>query len=112
MAMLGFLYQIVPMLVWRRAYGREIGRGRPPAAATTERCSESLPRTGYWLYLIGLVTVSLATALGKAAAVRGSALVLAAGLGLFLVNLGCVLRHCVRPRVGRTTAAVVTGNAP
>lgn len=95
LAILGMLYKIVPFLVWFARYSQEIGRSRVPALA--DLYSPALQRVGYWTYLAGLAAVTVATALGHEAAVRYSCAVLTAGVVVFVLNVGLILRHLARP---------------
>lgn len=95
MAILGMLYKIVPFLVWFARYSPEVGRCRVPALS--DLYSPVLQRAGYWIYLAGLGALTLATALGHEAAVRAACAVLAAGVAVFALNVGLILRHLARP---------------
>ncbi len=95
LAMLGMLYKIVPFLVWYSRYSPEVGRRKVPALA--DLYSRPLQAVGYWLYLAGLLAVSVSTAWGYAPGVRWSCALLLAGLTVFLVNMGHILRHLIRP---------------
>jgi hypothetical protein len=94
-AILGMLCKIVPFLVWYHRYSHQLGRCPVPALA--DLYSARIQAIGYWLYLGGLLATSVAIALGHQAGVRWSCALLAAGVGLFLLNMVKVLSHLVRP---------------
>jgi hypothetical protein len=96
-AILGMLYKIVPFLVWHGRYSREIGRRKVPSFA--ELYSPRLQVAGYWLYLGGLAGLSVATLASHAPGVRWSAVVLAASVTLFVVNVAKMLSHFFKPQV-------------
>lgn len=96
-AILGMLYKIIPFLVWHGRYSREIGRRKVPSFA--ELYSSRLQVAGYWLYLGGLAGLSVATLASHAPGVRWSAVVLAASVTLFVVNVAKMLSHFFKPQV-------------
>jgi len=96
-AILGMLYKILPFLIWFESYGKEIGRSKVPALA--EMYSEPWQVAGYWLFLVGLLTTSLATLGGNAAFVRVGCAVLALSLATFAVNVRNILTHWIRPKL-------------
>ena len=96
-AILGMLYKILPFLVWYRAYAAEIGRSRVPVLH--EMYSHPLQAVGYWTYTIGLAATALAMAAGSEPLVQAGWLLLVAGVAVFLVNAGRILRHLVRPQL-------------
>jgi hypothetical protein len=96
-AMLGMLYKVVPFLVWYASYSRAIGHHKIPSLA--ELYSPALQCVGYWLFVSGLVVTCVATAFSHERAVRiGSALLLASVM-VFVVNMGKILTHLIRPRL-------------
>jgi cbb3-type cytochrome oxidase subunit 1 len=97
LAILGFLYKIIPFLVWYHSYSPLIGRAKVPALA--DLYSPTLQAAGYWLYLAGLLAVSVATALGRERAVQAGTLLLLASLLIFGLNLGKMLVHFFQPRM-------------
>jgi hypothetical protein len=97
LAILGMLYKVVPFLVWYAAYSKSIGRNKVPALA--DLYSPALQAAGYWLFLTGLLATSAATALGYEACVRAGCAVLLASVAVFVVNMGKVLTHLIRPRL-------------
>lgn len=92
----GFLYKIVPFLVWYHAYGPEVGRSKVPSLG--DLYSARLQAAGYWLFLTGLAAMSISAALGHETAVRRSTLVLSASLLVFAVNMGRILSHFIHPK--------------
>jgi len=94
---LGFLYKIVPFLVWYHSYSREVGRAKVPSMA--DLYSPGLQVAGYWLFLTGLAGAAVGAALGQAMLARVGAAVLLGSLAVFGVNLGLMLRHFFRPQV-------------
>lgn len=96
-AILGMLYKIVPFLVWFGSYGKQIGRSKVPALA--EMYSEKWQIIGYWLFVAGLLTTSVATLFGNTAVVRGGCVLLALSLGAFAVNVGKILSHLLHPKI-------------
>ncbi len=97
LTVLGFLYKIVPFQVWYHTYARHVGRFRVPALA--ELYSERLQKVSLGLVLAGVLGGALAAALASTGGVRVAVLVLALGLGVFVTNLGLMLRHFWRPRL-------------
>lgn len=96
-AILGMLYKVVPFLVWYASYSKAIGRSKVPSLA--DLYSPALQAAGYWLFVGGLLVTSAATALGHESCVRAGCVVLLASVVVFLVNIGKVLAHLVRPRI-------------
>jgi len=96
-AILGMLYKVVPFLVWYASYSKAIGRSKVPSLA--DLYSPALQAAGYWLFLGGILLTSVATALGHETCVRAGCVVLLASVAVFVVNIGKVLSHLVRPRI-------------
>jgi hypothetical protein len=96
-AIVGMLYKIVPFLVWFASYSNAIGRGRVPSL--TDLYSSTLQAVGYWLFIAGVLLASVATGLGHENCVRIGCVVLFASIMVFVVNIGNVLAHLVRPRI-------------
>jgi hypothetical protein len=97
LAILGMLYKVVPFLVWYASYSKAIGRSKVPALA--DLYSPVLQAVGYWLFLVGLALTSVAAALGHATCVRAGCALLLASVTVFIVNMGAILSHLVRPRL-------------
>lgn len=98
---LGFLYKIVPFIVWYHSYSRHVGRHRVPSLA--DLYSEKLQIAGYWIFLSGLALTSAGAAGMKEALVRVGVLVLLGSLLVFAVNLAGMLRHFFRPQLAPLT---------
>lgn len=96
-AILGMLYKVVPFLVWYASYSKAIGRSKVPVLG--DLYSPVLQAVGYWLFLVGLAFTSVATALGHESGVRAGCSLLLASVTVFIVNMGTVLSHLVRPRL-------------
>lgn len=96
-AILGMLYKILPFLVWFSVYSREIGRSKTPALH--EMYSAPWQRTGYALWLAGLVTGAGAILLAQPGLARLAVLLLAASLFTFARNTFSVLDHLRHPRL-------------
>jgi hypothetical protein len=96
-AILGMLYKVVPFLVWYASYSRAIGRSKVPSLA--ELYSPALQSIGYWLFVAGLIAISVATAFGHERAVQAGSALLLATVVVFVVNMGRILTHLVRPRL-------------
>lgn len=94
---LGFLYKIVPFLVWYHTYSREVGRHQVPSLAGLY--SERLQVLSYWLFLGGLGLACAGAARSQETLARGGAAVLLTALAVFAVNLGKMLRHFFRPQL-------------
>jgi len=94
---LGFLYKIVPFLAWYHSYSPHVGRRKVPSLA--DLYSTRLQAVGYWLFLVGLAAVAVATALGHEAGVRLGLLPLLASLAVFGVNMARILSHFVHARL-------------
>lgn len=93
----GFLYKIVPFLVWYHRYSREVGRHRVPSLA--DLYSERLQIVGYWLFLGGLALSVSGALSGRELLARLGGLGLLASLAVFGANLAGMLRHLVRPQL-------------
>jgi hypothetical protein len=109
-AILGMLYKIVPFLVWYASYSKAIGRNKVPALA--ELSSSTLQAVGYWLFLGGVAVGAAATTLGHERCVRAGSLLLLASIVVFLVNMGRILTHLVRPRRGDRLSQPALTSAP
>ena len=94
---LGFLYKIVPFLVWYHSYSPAVGRARIPGMA--DLYSPRLQVAGYWLFLGGFLGAAAGAALGRAVVARVAVIVLLGGLAVFGINLGFMLRHFYRPQL-------------
>jgi hypothetical protein len=97
LAIVGMLYKIMPFLVWFGSYSRHIGKAQVPALA--DLYSSRLQVLGYWLYLAGLVVLLGGAEFSSTQTVRGGAIVFAAALGVFAINVGQMLFHYVQPQL-------------
>jgi len=96
-AILGMFYKILPFLVWFGSYSKLIGRSKVPALA--EMYSEKWQIAGYWFWLAGLLTTSVAALFGNETMVRAGCAVLALSLATFAVNLAKILGHLFHPKI-------------
>ncbi len=96
-AIIGMLYKVVPFLVWYASYSKVIGQSKVPSLA--ELYSPALQAVGYWLFVAGFLVTSFATALGHETCVRVGCSVLVVSIGVFVVNIGKILAHLIRPRI-------------
>lgn len=94
---LGFLYKIVPFLVWYHAYSPSVGRHKVPSLG--DLYSTPLQVAGYWLFSAGLVVTSTGAALSQARTVQLGCVILLASLGVFATNMAAILSHFFRPRL-------------
>jgi hypothetical protein len=112
LTVLGFLYKIVPFLVWYHCYSREVGRAKVPAMA--DLYSQPLQIAGYWLFLAGLLGAAVGAALAQPLLVRVSVVILLGGLAVFGLNLARMLRHFYQPQIipfGAPAAARVSATS-
>ncbi|MBK9140354.1 MAG: cbb3-type cytochrome c oxidase subunit I [Verrucomicrobia bacterium] len=94
---LGFLYKIVPFIVWHHNYSHHVGRHKVPSLA--DLYSEPLQIAGFWLFLGGFALAAAGAGLMKEGWARAGVLVLLASLAVFGINLAGMLRHFFRPRL-------------
>lgn len=94
---LGFLYKIVPFIVWYHSYSRQVGRHKVPSLA--DLYSERLQVIGYWLFLGGLGVAATGAACMQESVVRAGVIGLLASLVVFAANLGKMLGHFFRPQL-------------
>ncbi len=94
LALLGMLYKIIPFLVWYARYSKEIGHKPVPSLASLY--SARIQKIGYWLYVAGLLGLSVATVTGSERGVRWTSFLLDGSLALFALNVGRILSHLVR----------------
>ena len=94
-AVIGMLHKVIPFLVWFHTYSPHIGRAQVPALA--DLYSERLQVVSFWVWQAGLVATSAGIAFQNTRCVRGGAILLAASLALFAVNVGKILSHIARP---------------
>jgi cbb3-type cytochrome oxidase subunit 1 len=97
LAIIGMLYKIIPFLVWFGRYSPQIGRAKVPALA--DLYSTRLQAVGYWSFLVGIIAVCVATALGNGNGVRVGCAALAMAVGTLVLNVITMLTHLIRPRI-------------
>lgn len=101
-AITGMMCKIVPFLTWMRAYGPRVGRQPTPPASTLTH-----PRLEQWgLALQGAALVPLVLGAWwlNLPVLRAGTWLLAAGTGLFVLDMLGVLSHLWRPRTGAVPA--------
>ncbi len=97
LAILGMLHKILPFLVWYGRYSREVGRHRVPSFG--ELYSARLQGAAYWLYVAGLIGLSVGIVWANNAGVRAGSLILIASVALLVCNTGRILSHLWHPRL-------------
>ncbi len=94
-AVAGMMGKIVPFLTWMRAYGPKVGRQpTPPATALSNPRLETWALTLQSVAMIPLVAGAWTLSVPLA---QAGGVVLAIGAGLFIANLGLVVKHLWRP---------------
>jgi hypothetical protein len=96
-AIIGMLYKILPFLAWYASYSKEIGRCKVPSLA--DLYSVRLQGWGYASFLSGVIVTAVGAAYAQAWAVRCGCALLAGSLSLFLINVGMILSHLMKPRL-------------
>lgn len=87
---LGYLYKIVPFLIWQSRYGARVGREKVPLMRDLVR--QRWATASFWLLNIALPLVALFAFLGWLAPLQIAAAALGAGLTLAAANVvGIVL---------------------
>ena len=97
------LHKIIPFLVWFHTYSPHIGRAQVPALA--DMYSERLQIVSFWIWLAGIATTSAGIVGQSGLAVRGGAILLAASLVVFVVNVAKILAHVFHPELKPFLAA-------
>jgi hypothetical protein len=87
----GYLYKIVPFLIWHTRYGPLVGRQKVPLMR--EMVHERWAWASWWLINVGLCGVALSALLAWVWPLRISSGLLGAGLVLAAVNVVGVVRH-------------------
>jgi hypothetical protein len=103
----GMLLKIVPFLVWYRAYGGRVGRGRVPGLAELSWAPGEL--LAFVLLTVGAAALAVTVALGDGSAIRVAAMLVASGAVAFAAVIGHVLAHLVRGGPAPVSAAVREG---
>jgi hypothetical protein len=89
---IGYLYKIVPFLVWNTRFGPLVGKQKVPLMR--DLLHERWSRASWWLINLGLPLTALAAALDIPVALSVAAVALFAGLALSAANvIGVTLRH-------------------
>ncbi|MBE3561384.1 MAG: hypothetical protein IMW89_19510 [Ktedonobacteraceae bacterium] len=97
-SVIGYLYKIVPFLIWQERYGALVGKQKVPLMR--EMLHERWTWAGWWLINGGLVAVMLALLLSPWTwPVQLAGLALAGGCVLALLNIAGVVRH-LKKRAG------------
>jgi hypothetical protein len=94
-AIIGMLHKIIPFLVWFHTYSPHIGKAHLPALA--DLYSERLQIASFWTWQAGLLVTCTGIMTEHAIIARSGAILLAASLALFAVNIGKILSHIARP---------------
>lgn len=92
---LGMFAKIVPFLTWMHAYGPLVGRRPTPSASTLS--NPRLERTAFLLLRLGAVVLIFGAWMQRIVVLRVGTVCVATGTSCFLVAMGLVLRHLVRP---------------
>jgi hypothetical protein len=87
----GYLYKIVPFLIWQSRYGPFVGRQKVPLMR--ELLHERWAWASWWLINVGLAGVLLSALLAWVIPVQIASGVLGAGLVLAAINVIGVVRH-------------------
>lgn len=96
-SIIGYLYKIVPFLVWHKRYGPLVGKQKVPLMR--EMLHERWAWTGWWLINGGLVATIVACLFNLPLwIIQPASLVLSAGCILALLNVSGVVRHL---RIGK-----------
>ena len=93
-SMIGYLYKIVPFLIWHDRYGPLVGRERVPLMR--ELVHERWAWASFWLINVGLVGAILSALLMWVLPLRLASGLLGAGLVLAAANVVGVVRHLDR----------------
>ena len=94
-SIIGYLYKIVPFLIWHTRYGPLVGRERVPL--TREVVHERWAWLSWWLINGGLVGVILSALLAWSILLQITSGLLGAGLVLAAANIARIVRHLHRP---------------
>jgi hypothetical protein len=93
-SMIGYLYKIVPFLIWHARYGPLVGREHVPLMR--ELVHERWARASFWLINVGLVGAMLSALLVWVWPLQIASGLLGAGLVLAAGNVVGVVRHLDR----------------
>jgi hypothetical protein len=90
-SIVGYLYKIVPFLIWSERYGPLVGKQKVPLMR--DLIHERWTWISWWLLNLSLPVMIGAACLQQASVLQVASLGLAAGLCLFVVNLLLALWH-------------------
>jgi hypothetical protein len=91
-SIMGYLYKIVPFLVWQQQYGPLVGKQKVPLMR--EMIHERLAWIGWWLVNGGLIMLILASLLhAELWIMQIASVILAGGCLLAMFNIFSVVRH-------------------
>jgi hypothetical protein len=108
MVVTGFLYKIVPFLIWYQVYSSKVGKFKVPALH--EMFSDRLQRIGVALGLLGLVLTSAAILQSHNHCARIGLGLILGGFVLTSTNIALILSHLWRPRLAALAARPVKLN--
>jgi hypothetical protein len=94
-SIIGYLYKIVPFLIWHTRYGSLVGRERVPLMRELVHARSAW--LSWWLINAGLVGVILSALLAWSILSQITSGLLGAGLVLAAANIAGVVRHLHRP---------------
>jgi hypothetical protein len=97
LAILGMLFKIMPFLVWYAVYSRQIGRCKVPSLA--DLYSSRLQVASFAAYLAALAVSGAGIMMMNERVCFIGAVLLAASLAIFAVNMAMILSHLLRPRL-------------
>ena len=100
-AIQGFFYKITTFLVWLHRYAPLAGRNRVPRLE--DLYSRRLAKTGWILWVAALASSLAAIFISNRPLATSAGVVALAGIGCFLVNVGQIAAHVVRPVATPTT---------
>ncbi len=109
-AIQGFFYKITTFLVWLHSYAPLAGRGRVPRLE--DLYDRRIARTGWGFWLIGLAASIAAILISNRSLATVAGIAALVGLGCFLVNVGRIGAHVVRPVPATTTPKPAPGRIP
>lgn len=106
-AIQGFFYKITTFLVWLHRYAPLAGRNRVPRLE--ELYDRRIAKTGWVLWVAGMASSLVAIFISNRPLAMTAGVVALAGLGCFLVNVGHIAAHVVRPAVTPLTQTAARG---
>lgn len=109
-AIQGFFYKITTFLVWLHRYAPLAGRNRVPRLE--DLYNRRIAKAGWVLWVAALAGSLVAIFLSNRPLATTAGVVALAGLGCFLVNVGLIAAHVVRPAPAPTTQPAPRGRIP